>query len=89
MLLAYAAIDGLVAGMGVDINEAGHHHEALTVDDCRCGGAESGANMHDRVAVEGNIDILPIDVALATWVPGDHPFGVSDQCRGHGEVSSN
>ena len=84
MLLADAAIDGLVAKMRVHVDEAGHHHQAAAVDRDLGGAAEIRPDVRDAARPERDIDPLAVDVALLARVPGNRPAGILDQGCGHG-----
>ena len=83
MLLANAAIERLVLGMRVDVDEAGDHRPAGAVDEPLRGAGVIGSEMDNAVAGKGQIDIAAIGVPAALDIPGHHPIRVPDQRGRH------
>ena len=67
----------------MDVDEAGHHHQAAAVDRASASPAKPGPDMDDLVAGEGEVGVLQVDVPAVRLVPGDDQVEVADQ-RGSG-----
>jgi hypothetical protein len=83
MLLADAAIQRLMLGMRMDIDQPGHDEAGAAVDRAVGRSGEAGPDEGDPVVGESDIDIAAIDMPAQPFVPGDHPGGVFDQRRRH------
>ena len=86
VLLAQAALDGLVLRVGVDVDEAGHDHQLAAADRVLRLAGEAGADVDDAVVREGHVDVAGVDVARAGRVPDDGPGGVADEGGRHGRL---
>src|SRR3712207_1191692 len=78
MLLADAAIERLVLGVRMDVDETGDHRSAGAVNDPVPSGGMTGAGvigteMDDAIAGKGKIDIPAIRMPAPLRVPGDNP----------------
>ncbi len=79
MLLADAAIERLVLGVRMDVDETGKHCPAVAVNEPLRGAGVIGSEVDNAVAAKGQIDIAAIGVPAVLDVPGDDPVSVLDQ----------
>ncbi len=73
----------------MDVDEAGHHHQAAAADLHIGLAVIVGPNMGQFVARPGDIDVLAVDMLVLLFVPGDRPGGVAnDRGLTHGRSST-
>jgi hypothetical protein len=67
----------------VDIDKAGHHHEAAAVDGLAGLALVIAPGESEHAILEGDIAAGDISVILARCVPGDDIVGIADDCNRH------
>src|ERR1700731_3082969 len=83
MLLADAAVERLVFGVRMDVDEP-RHDQALAAVDRHIGWpGETAPDKADPLVGECDVEPAPVDVAAAALVPRDDPGGVLDHGGGH------
>src|SRR5215472_17566040 len=82
VLLAYTAIERLVRGMRMDIDQSGQDQAILAVDDPIRRSRKIPPNEDDSTAGKGDVGIAAVDVTPGSLVPADDPVGIPDDGRG-------
>ena len=83
VLLAHPAIERLVLGMSMDVDQPGQYQPILTVDHPLRRPGVIASDKDDRAIAKGDVYIAAVDVTLGALVPGDDPVGILDDGRGH------
>src|SRR5690349_17159469 len=89
MLLADTAIERLVLGVRVDVDQAGNDQPRAAVDNPVGRAGVAFAEKADTVVGKSEIDITPIGVAALRLVPADDPGSVFYHRSRHGLTSGN
>ena len=73
-------------GMTVYVDKTRGDHKFRAVDHRVRLSWETGTHVGEGITGKGDIDVLPVDVTLGRFVPGDYPGGVFYQCRTRGAM---
>ena len=87
VLLAHAAVERLVLGVRMDVDQPRQHQTILAVDDPVRRPRVIPPDKIDAIVGKGDIDAAPVDLARDAFVPGDDPVGVFDDGGCHGASS--
>jgi hypothetical protein len=84
VLLAHPAVEGLVLGMRMDVDQPRQHQPVLAVDHPVRVPAEISSGKGDHAVGKSDVNTPAIGVTPGRLVPGDDPIGIpDDRCR-HG-----
>src|SRR5215472_17644137 len=86
MLFAYSAVERLVLGVRVNVDQPGQYQAVSPLDDPVRRRWIIRSDEDNGVVGKCNVDISAIDMAPGHLVPGNYPAGVSDDGRGHNVI---
>src|SRR5205085_3815564 len=75
VLLTDAAIERLVLGVRMDVDQAGDDEAGAAVDDPVRGAGKFASDKGDAVVLENEVDTAAVDMMAGRFVPGDQPGG--------------